>query len=208
MYEESMRMPFLVRYPKTIKAGTRTDAIVENVDYAATMLEFAGVKTPDYMEGKSFKSICETGKEPEGWKQAAYYRYWMHMAHHDNPGHVGIRTKQHKLIFYYGANYEGEKQTPPAWELYNLKSDPHETVNQYDNPEYAPVVKKLKAQLAELRKTVNDTGEHYPKCEAVIQEFWDYDAADREKAKQISAGFLAQRTAELANKGKKKPNKK
>ena len=204
MYEESMRMPFIVRYPKSIKAGTRTDAIVENVDYAPTMLAFAGVKTPDYMQGKSFKTVCETGVEPEGWKQAAYYRYWMHMAHHDNPGHVGIRTKEHKLIFYYGVNYEGENPTPPAWELYDLKSDPHELVNQYDNPEYAKVVDTLKVQLTDLRKSVGDTGEDFPEVEKVIQEFWDYDAADREKAKSLSSEFLKRRTAELAKPKKKK----
>lgn len=174
------------------------------------MLAFAGVKTPGYMEGKSFKSICETGKEPNGWKQAAYYRYWMHMAHHDNPGHLGIRTKQYKLIYYYGADYTGSKQTPPAWELYNLENDPHETVNHYHNPEYAPVVDKLKAQLAELRKTVNDDGSHYPQCEAVIQQFWDYDAADREAAKKLSAVFLKERIEMLKNPPKKKkpPQKK
>ncbi|MEM6915233.1 MAG: sulfatase-like hydrolase/transferase, partial [Verrucomicrobiota bacterium] len=64
MYEESMRMPFLIRFPKTIEAGSRTDAIVENVDYAPTLLDFAGVETPDYMQGASFKKICETGEEP------------------------------------------------------------------------------------------------------------------------------------------------
>lgn len=190
MYEESQRMPLLVRYPKTVKAGSRTDAIVENVDFAATMLDFAGAKTPEVMQGKSFKSICETGKEPEGWKQAAYYRYWMHLAHHFNPGHVGIRTKTHKLIYYYGCTYEGENQTPPAWELYDMKNDPHETTNLYDDPKYAEVVNKLKKQLAALRKEVGDTGKDYPKCEAIVQEFWDYDEADRKKAIEISHQFL------------------
>ncbi len=100
MYEESQRMPLLVRYPKSIKAGSRSDAMIENVDFAATMLEFAGVKTPKYMQGRSFKSICETGKEPSDWKKATYYRYWMHLAHHFNPAHIGIRTKTHKLVYY------------------------------------------------------------------------------------------------------------
>jgi len=204
MYEESQRMPFIVRWPKGIKAGTRTDAIIENVDFAPTMLDFAGVATPEYMQGRSFKSICETGTEPKGWKQAAYYRYWMHMAHHDNPGHVGIRTKTHKLIYYYGASYEGDNQTPPGWELYDLRSDPHETKNQYDNPEYAPLVAELKTQLAELRKTVGDTGEDFPKTEAILQEFWDYDADDRAKAVQISAEFLQRRTEELERRAKAK----
>lgn len=200
MYEESMRMPFIVRYPKTIEGGVRTNAIVENVDYAPTMLAFAGVETPDYMQGKSFKEICETGNEPEGWKQAAYYRYWMHMAHHDNPGHVGIRTKDFKLIYYYGVNYEGGYQTPPAWELYDLRTDPFELENQYDNPEYEGTVAELKEQLADLRKTVGDTGEDYPEVEKVIQEFWDYDAADREKAAELSHAFLKVREEELSKK--------
>ncbi|MEM6277942.1 MAG: sulfatase [Verrucomicrobiota bacterium] len=207
MYEESMRMPFLIRFPKTIEAGSRTDAIVENVDYAPTLLDFAGVKTPDYMQGASFKQICETGEEPEGWKQEAYYRYWMHMAHHDNPGHVGIRTKTHKLIFYYGVNYEGGYQTPPAWELYDLEKDPHENVNVYDDPEYAELVGELKGRLAKLRERVGDTGEDYPEVEKVIEEFWDYDGEDRAKAIEISAAFKAVREKELAERGAKQKAK-
>jgi N-acetylglucosamine-6-sulfatase len=191
MYEESMRMPFLVRYPKLVPAGSRTDAIVENVDYGPTMLAFAGVQTPDHMQGRSFHEICVSGKEPGDWKQAAYYRYWMHMAHHDNPGHVGIRTKEYKLIFYYGCNYEGENQTPPGWELYDLQDDPTEVVNLYANPVYADVVSDLKKRLAELRRQVGDTGEDYPQVEAIIAEFWDYDAADREKAVEISHAYLS-----------------
>ena len=198
MFDETQHMPFLVRYPKTIKAGQRTDAIVENVDYAPTMLDFAGVKAPDSMQGKSFKAICETGKEPEDWKQEAYYRYWMHMAHHDNPGQMGIRTKTHKLIYYYGAGYDGDYQTPPGWELYDLEKNPEETVNQYDNPEFAGVVKDLKERLAKLRKDIGDDGSHHPKNEAIVQEFWDYDAADRAKAVEVSHEFLKTREAELA----------
>ena len=78
MYEESMRMPFLIRYPKTIKAGIRSDAVVSNVDYAPTILDFAGVEIPEYMQGRSFKSLCESGKEPNDWPNEAYYRYWIH----------------------------------------------------------------------------------------------------------------------------------
>ena len=104
-YDPSMRMPFIVRYPGSIQGGTRSDAIVENVDYPALMLDFAGIPRPSSMQGRSFKSICETGKEPADWKKAAYYRYWMHMAHHDNPGEMAIRTKTHKLIYFYGADY-------------------------------------------------------------------------------------------------------
>ena len=205
MYEESMRMPFLIRYPAKIKAGSRTDAVVGNVDYAPTILDFAGVKKPLYMQGHSFKSICETGNEPANWTNVAYYRYWMHMAHHDNPGHVGIRTKQFKLIYYYGADYQGINQTPPAWELYDMKRDPHELNNLYDDPSYRDKMKDLKKRLAALRKRVGDNGEDFPKTEKVVQEFWDYDRADREKARNISGEFLKRRLDELQNpKGKKK----
>jgi len=191
MYDESERMPFLVRYPKTVKAGARTDALVENIDYAPTLLDFAGVPTPDVMQGRSFRSILESGAEPEGWKQAVYYRYWMHMAHHWNPSHFGIRTKTHKLIFYYGCDTRGGNQTPPGWELYDLKNDPKELSNVYDDPDYADVVKTLKARLAEMRKANGDTDEPFPEMKKVIDEFWDYGPEARRKAEQISHDYAA-----------------
>ena len=203
-YDPSMRMPFIVRYPKTIKAGTRSDAIVENVDYPALMLDFASIPAPGSMQGRSFKSICETGREPKGWKQAAYYRYWMHMAHHDNPGVLAIRNKTHKLIYYYGCNYDGGYRTPPGWELYDLKKDSAEINNVYDDPAYAPVRDRLKKQLAALRENVGDDGSHYPAAEKVLQEFWDYDSVDREKARKISRDYLNRRLKELKE-GKRNP---
>ena len=197
MYEESHRMPFLVRYPKSIPAGQRIDAIIENVDYGPTMLDFAAAEIPDSVQGRSFKSLLETGVEPSGWKQEAYYRYWMHMVHHDNPGHVGIRTKTHKLIYYYGCNYDGGYQTPPGWELYDLVNDPQETKNLYHDPDHAQLAAELKARLASLRKSVGDDGTHYPKCEAILQEFWDYDEVDQRKAREISHSYLKRRLKEL-----------
>lgn len=197
-YDESQRMPFIVRYPKSIPMGIRSDAIVENIDYPALMLDFAGIPIPSEMQGRSFRSICETGKEPADWKKAAYYRYWMHMAHHDNPGEMAIRTKTHKLIYFYGCNYEGQNQTPPAWELYDLVNDPREMNNVYDDPSYAEVREELKSQFAQLRQDVGDDGSLYPKCEAVVQEFWDYDESDRRKAIEISSQFRQRREAELA----------
>ena len=200
-YDPSMRMPFIVRYPASIPGGTRSNAIVENVDYPALMLDFAGIARPISMQGRSFKLICETGKEPANWKKAAYYRYWMHMAHHDNPGEMAIRTKTHKLIYFYGADYEGKNQTPPAWELYDLTSDPSELNNVYDSPAYSQVREQLKAQLARLRQEVGDDGSHYPDCEKIVQEFWDYDEGDRKKAVEISHRFKALREASLEKKG-------
>ncbi len=120
------------------------------------------------------------------------------MAHHDNPAHLGIRTKTHKLIYYYGCNYDGGYRTPPGWELYDLINDPQETRNLYDDPSHQALVANLKARLATTRKRVGDDGSHYPKCEAIVQEFWDYDAQDRAKAREISHTFLRRRLKELA----------
>ncbi|MEC3908404.1 sulfatase [Tamlana sp. 2201CG12-4] len=192
MYDESMRMPFFVRYPETIKAGTRTDAIINNTDFAPTLIELAGGKAPDYMQGNSFKQILETGKEPEGWQQATYYRYWMHMAHaHANPAHFGIRTKQHKLIFYYGkywvdtdnSDNEWNKKswgnrftwhTPVAWEFYDLTKDPKEMNNAYNDPQYKSIIADLKTQLKAKREALNeDDNDKFPHIQKVIDEHWN-----------------------------------
>ena len=199
MYEQSQRMPLMIRYPKRVKPGQRFDTLIENVDFAPTLLEYAGASIPSTIQGQSFRSLLETGREPDSWKKETYYRYWMHMAHHDNPAHVGIRTKTHKLIFYYGCNYDGGYRTPPGWELYDLASDPAETINLYDNPENTDLVADLKARLATLRQRIGDDGTHYPACEQILQEYWNYDTSSREKAIQISHEFLARRLGELAH---------
>lgn len=188
MYEESMRMPFLVRYPQKVKAGSRTNAIINNTFFGPTMLELAGGTVPDYMQGRSFKSILETGVEPEGWPQETYYRYWMHMAHrHANPAHFGIRTKDYKLIFFYGiyykdtgvkANLEGwgnryTFETPPGWEFYDLKKDPYEMDNRYGDPVYEEVIADLKTRLKDLRKELDEGDADYPQIQEIIEANWD-----------------------------------
>lgn len=201
-YDASERMPLIVRYPKAIPAGTRSDAIVENVDFAPLMLDYAEAEIPASVQGKSFRTICETGVEPTDAKQATYYRYWMHMAHHDNPGEMAIRTKTHKLIYFYGCDYKGQNQTPPAWELYDLTKDPEELNNLYGDPAHAEIQGALKAQFAKLRLEIGDDGSHYPECEKVVQEFWDYSDEDQQKAIEISHAFLQQREASLKSKKK------
>jgi len=189
MYEESMRMPFLVRYPKLVKAASKTDAIINNVDFAPTILDLAGGETPNYMQGSSFKSILATSQEPEDWKQATYYRYWMHMAHrHNNPAHFGIRTKEYKLIFFYGADYKKRNtkaqkwahnpasmsnfETSPAWEFYDLTKDPYEMNNAYEDESYADVIADLKTELKDLRKSINEEDTNYPELQEIIEKHW------------------------------------
>jgi len=190
MYEESMRMPFLVRYPKTIAADSRTDAIINNTDFAPTLIELAGGNVPEYMQGHSFKTVLETGEEPAGWQQETYYRYWMHMAHnHNNPAHFGIRTKKYKLIFFYGRDYverSGAAQewahhppsmssfeTPPGWEFYDLSKDPKEMNNLYGEKEYATIIADLKVRLKALRSEVREDDMAFPKIAAAVEAHWD-----------------------------------
>ncbi|VGO19796.1 sulfatase family protein [Pontiella sulfatireligans] len=183
-YEEGMRMPLIMHYPKTIKPGTVCDALINNTDFAPTMLAYAGIETSGYMQGHSFKTNVETGEEPDDWREATYYRYWMHMAHaHANPALFGLRTKRYKLIFYYGCDVapEGrpgwgmcsEFQTPPGWDLYDLKQDPEEMNNVYGNPEYAEIAKKLKKLLKQEREALNETDKDYPHIQNIIAAHWD-----------------------------------
>lgn len=206
-YEPCYRMPLIVRYPKRIAAGSRSDALVENVDYPVTLLEYAGVRQPDYMQGRSFRTVVESGLEPASWKKEAYYQYWMHMAHHDVPSHIAMRTKRYKLIQFYGiagnqgfASQRSKFATPPAWELYDLQNDPHEMDNLYDDPAFADIVQDLKARFRDLRHRIRAddasvgidpaTRGTIAACNAVIDEYWDYSEADRKKAIQISHDYL------------------
>ncbi|MEM8889148.1 MAG: sulfatase/phosphatase domain-containing protein, partial [Bacteroidota bacterium] len=171
-------------------ADKERHAIINNTDFAPTMIEVAGGKTPEYMQGSSFKAILASGKEPEGWQEETYYRYWMHMAHkHNNPAHFGIRTKQYKLIFFYGRDYKersgkAEKwannpasmsdfETPPAWEFYDLTKDPNEMDNRYAQPEYAEIISELKLRLKNLRAKVHENDSDFPMIEKVVREYWD-----------------------------------
>ncbi len=175
MYEESMRIPLLVRYPKTVRAGARSDALIANVDFAPTILSLAGVTPPDSMQGRSFAPFLE-GKQPADWRTSVYYRYWMHWAHHDNPAHYGVRTERYKLIFFYGLPLDAEgavdKPSQPGWELYDLKEDPNETRNVYGQAEYANVTARLKRELLEQKREVGDTDEKYSELMRVRERFW------------------------------------
>ena len=148
MYEESLSMPLMMRYPKEIKAGQVSDKIVLNLDFAPTFLDFAGVKVPDEMQGESFRSIVR-GKKSKDWRTSMYYHYYEypHGWHMVRP-HYGVRTERYKLIRFYG---ELEK-----WEMYDLVSDPNELNNVYDDPAYAGRAKVLKAELEYLRCKYRD----------------------------------------------------
>jgi uncharacterized sulfatase len=188
MYDESMRMPFIVHWPTVIKPGGTNDWLINNTDFAPTLLDLAGVETPDYMQGRSFAATLRGEAKPADWRGSTYYRYWMHMAHRLTvPAHFGIRTDRYKLIFFYGKDYAERKphprdpqvvelthmQTPTAWELYDLQTDPHEMYNRYSDPEYVSVVAELKAELKKLRAELNEIDEAYPELQQIIEANWN-----------------------------------
>jgi arylsulfatase A-like enzyme len=159
MYEDSLRMPLLVRYPRAIKPGAVNDDFVLNLDFPETLLDYAGASIPADMQGRSLRPLLE-GHTPPDWRTSMYYRYWMHRAHFDIPAHYGIRTKEYKLIYYYGqaCGMKGaiDKPTQPEWELFDLREDPLELNNVYAVAAYQPQVKQLKQQLNQLRKEYGD----------------------------------------------------
>jgi uncharacterized sulfatase len=187
MYEESMRMPLLVRYPPAIKAGSSSKALINNTDFAPTMLDFAGVKAPASMQGRSFRSILVTGKTPKDWRQATYYRYWYQLTHLGVPAHFGIRTNQYKLIFFYGLDLNMKAiQTPPAWEFYDLDKDPGEMNNVYDDPAYSDIIAKLKTEMLKLREQYGETDKDHPNIQAIIDAHWNTTEKSRAEAVRIS----------------------
>ncbi len=159
MYEESLRMPFIVRYPKAIRAGSSTNALSLNIDFAETWLDYAGLDIPEDMQGRSLRPVLE-GDVPDDWRESMYYRYWMHLSHHYVPAHYGIRTLRYKLIYYYGEalGTSGSINEPkePEWELFDLEKDPNEMCSVYNDPEYADVVKELTAELYRLKDEAMD----------------------------------------------------
>jgi arylsulfatase A-like enzyme len=161
MYEEALRMPFLMRYPAGIRPGAVNRDMVLNIDFAPMFLDYAGVRAPAEMQGRSFRANLG-GHTPRDWRKAMYYRYWMHNdADHHVPGHYGIRTDRWKLIYFYnkalGMKGARAPDAEPEWELYDLRNDPREMKNLYRDPKYSKVVRDLKAQLKRLQSDAGDT---------------------------------------------------
>jgi arylsulfatase A-like enzyme len=148
MYEESLKMPLLIRYPRVIKAGSVNNKdLVQNLDFAETFLDYAGAPVPDDMQGRSFRKILE-GKTPADWRKSVYYHYYEYPAEHSVKRHYGVRTERYKLIHFYNDIDE--------WELYDLEKDPHEMKSVYNDPKYADIINELKVELIRLRKLYKD----------------------------------------------------
>jgi arylsulfatase A-like enzyme len=141
IYEESLRMPFLVRYPEMIEAGTTNEDIMTNIDFAPTILEAAGINAPQEVQGKSFYRNL-MGQTAADWQRSMYYHYYEFPYWHHVQPHYGIRNQRYKLAHYY--------YNIDVWEFFDLEKDPDELVNQIDHPEYAEIISEMKDELQQL----------------------------------------------------------
>ncbi len=195
MYEESMRMPFIVHWPEKIPKGSVNDWLINNTDFAPTILAIAGVPTPDYIQGRSFAAAFDGDTKPNDWRKVTYYRYWMHMAHKlAVPAHFGVRSDRYKLIFFYGSDFvkvEPDRKelgwgmknnkdlnryhpnTPAGWEFYDLENDPFEMKNIYNDTKYSKHVNAMKLELKMVREELNETDEQYPHIRKIVEANWN-----------------------------------
>jgi arylsulfatase A-like enzyme len=146
MYEESLRMPFLVRWPAPIRPGTRGDALALNVDFAPTFLDAAGLHVPAEMQSRSLLPVLR-GRTPADWRTSMYYRYYHDPVDHNTRAHYGVRTATHKLIYFWKKD---------QWELFDLVHDPMELHNLYGQPGQEQLTATLKAELQRLKTALGD----------------------------------------------------
>ncbi|MBX2876532.1 MAG: sulfatase [Saprospiraceae bacterium] len=171
MYEESLRMPFVIRYPKEIPAGQRLADIILNVDFPLLFADYANLPPPNSMQGRSFRANLQ-GHTPTDWRQQMYYRYWLH--EQIRPAHFGIRNQRYKLIFYYGQGLDkpAASTTPtlPTWEFFDLQNDPQEMHNAYEDSTYHQVIVDMKGQLKQLRQELGDTDLDSEAMQTILSE--------------------------------------
>jgi len=147
MYEESLRTPILMRYPKEIIRGTEVNQLIQNLDFAPTFLDYAGIKIPKDMQGESFRGIVN--KTNSEWRDAIYYTYYEYPSVHMVKRHYGVRTDRYKLMHFY---YDIDE-----WEMYDLEEDPSEMNNIYDDPNYKEVREMMHVRLVEMREKYGDS---------------------------------------------------
>ena len=169
MYEESLAMPLVIRYPNAIEAGTIIDAMTQNLDFAETFLDYAGVEIPSDMQGKSLRPLLEHKIKDDDFRNAIYYHYYDYPAFHMVKKHYGVRTKRYKLMHFY--------DDIDTWELYDLNEDPKEIHNLIDNPEYDVVETRLHKTLDSLEMMYKVTEKELEKApkESVERAFKQFE---------------------------------
>ena len=151
MYEESFRTPLVIRYPKAIAPGKTSKALVQNIDYAPTMLALAGIAKPQTMSGRSLLPLF-SGETPADWRTSLYYHYYDYPAIHNVRRHDGVRTDRYKLIHFYGEGQSGNDVKIDCNELYDLQNDPLELNNLYGKRGYEKITAELQLLLDNYRK--------------------------------------------------------
>ena len=142
MYEESLRMPLVMRFPREVMSGQVNDNLVLNLDFAPTLLDYAGVQIPKEFQGKSFRELAKDGG-PIDWRSSIYYEYFEYPhGWHSVHKHYGVRTNRYKLIHFYDIEH---------WELFDLEKDPNELENLFDRPEMLEVQRELLMELDRLK---------------------------------------------------------
>ena len=149
MYEESLRTPILMRYPKEIEKGTQVNELIQNLDFAPTFLDYAGLDIPENLQGESFRNIVN--KTSSEWRDAIYYTYYEYPSVHMVKRHYGVRTDRYKLMHFY---YDIDE-----WEMYDLEEDPSEMNNVYNNPNYDDIKAMMHKRLVEMRIKYGDSDE-------------------------------------------------
>ncbi|MGN1264652.1 MAG: sulfatase [Muribaculaceae bacterium] len=169
-YEEAARMPFVIRYPKEIPAGKRNADLILNVDFAATLADYAGASAPEGSQGRSFRQNLR-GNTPTDWRSSIYYRYWTQ--HEIRPAHIGVRTDRYKLLFIYGdaLNMSGSSDyvSQPSWEFFDLQADPKENHNAINDKQYQGIIKHMKAEMMRLRQETGDTDADSPRMQEILR---------------------------------------
>ena len=161
-YEESAKMPFVISYPKKLPKGRRVNDLILNIDIPSLFLDFARIDQPKSFQGSSFKENLITNTNS---REYIYYRYWQHDV--KRPAHLGIRSKNYKLIYNYGEGLGKSgtslEKTIPNWEFYDLINDPGENQNNIDNPAYKQIINILHEQLIIEKKNAKDYELKIPK---------------------------------------------
>ncbi|MCW8863669.1 MAG: sulfatase [Colwellia sp.] len=178
MYEESMRAPLLMQFPGKIPAGSVSEELVQNIDFAPTFLEYAGVDVPEDIQGESLTPIT-SGEPVENWRQSLYYHYYEFPGFHSVKRHFGVRDQRFKLIHFYNDVDE--------WEFYDLEKDPSEMNNAINDPEYKSDIARMKAELTRLM-THYDEPDYAEWKDAVLKRGnrWKKGGKKRKKTKNVS----------------------
>ncbi len=169
MYEESLQMPLVIRYPEKVKQGSVNNDMVLNLDFAPTLLDWVGGEIPKDIQGRSFRPNM-LGRTSANWRESMYYHYYDFPSGQLVKRHYGVRTERYKLIHFY---YDIDE-----WELYDLQQDPNEINNLYGRPEHAEITERLEKELKRLRKQYGDSDEL---AEQIKQEYFQSDRGRRWK---------------------------